>query len=118
MKCPYCKKEAVWTDNSAVYGRSYGNSTMIWICVPCNAYVGCHKNTKEPLGTIANAYLRGLRRDCHRVFDPIWKSGRMTRKDAYDYYSKKYNRDFHIATMDEEQCKVFLKTEKIVDIKR
>lgn len=69
--CPYCGDEAVLTDSKEVYGRSYGN---IWICRPCDAYVGVHNDGKnQPFGRLANKELREWRKKAHAVFDPRWK---------------------------------------------
>jgi uncharacterized protein YlaI len=61
MECRYCNKQAEWVDNATVYGKRYGKSYMMWICRPCDARVGCHNNTKEPLGILANAELRKIK---------------------------------------------------------
>lgn len=89
MKCPYCKKEARWCENGERYGRNYGKSYMCYWCKDCDSYVGYHNNTKQPLGTMANYELRELRKEAHRLFDPLWKSGTMTRKSAYKYLEEK-----------------------------
>lgn len=68
--CSYCMKEAELVDSKEIYGRSYG---LIYLCRPCDAYVGVHKETNKPLGTLANEELREWRKDVHAVFDPLWK---------------------------------------------
>ena len=48
--CPYCGAVSILTDSKVVYGKSYG---MIYLCrnyPKCDAYVGVHKRTNEPLG--------------------------------------------------------------------
>ena len=57
--CNYCGKPAEYVDSTVVYGSSYG---MIYYCKPCNAWVGVHKGSGAPLGTLANAELRAYRR--------------------------------------------------------
>ena len=57
MICPYCQKEAPWISNEEVYGKRYGKSYMCYYCKDCDAYVGCHDNTKRALGTMANQEL-------------------------------------------------------------
>ena len=86
VPCPYCGDEAKLKDSSIVYGKSYGK---IWICEPCNAYVGVHKNspTFKPLGTLADAPTREWRKKAHAAFDPLWKGGKMTRDEAYQWLS-------------------------------
>lgn len=68
--CPYCKRTAVLVDSEIIYRRSYG---MIWTCDNCDAYVGCHKGTIKPLGTLANFALRWKRILTHQMFDALWK---------------------------------------------
>lgn len=104
--CPYCGCPAVLTDSAVVYGTSYG---MIWDCRPCDAYVGVHKNSLHhwPLGTLANRELREWRKRAHRVFDPLWKSGRMKCREAYGIMREMMNldeEDAHIAMFTVEQC--------------
>lgn len=109
MICPYCKKEAPCVDSSIIYGRSYGN---VYLCEDCDAYVGCHKGTKKPLGTLANRELREWRKKAHAEFDPLWKGGRMKRSQAYAWLKKSLNseKDIHIGESDIELC------QKIVEL--
>ncbi len=88
MKPPFCQydgAEGQLVDSAVVYhGRSYG---MIWKCPTpgCDAYVGTHKGSKDhaPLGRMVNAAGREAKKKAHAAFDPLWKSGRMKRGDAY-----------------------------------
>lgn len=88
------------------YGRDYG--AHVYSCTGCGAYVGTHKGTKHPLGTLATKELRELRKQAHAVFDPYWKGKHMSRKTAY-----RRLQDFmgtpkeltHIAMFDEDQCR-------------
>lgn len=106
--CPYCGAAAVLRDSIVIYRvRSYG---MIWICFPCNAYVGCHKNSKDhaPLGRLANAELREWKMKAHAVFDPLWKTGTMKRKEAYKHLAGLLGispGDTHIGMFDVDMCK-------------
>lgn len=108
LTCPYCGKEAQWVDNVKIYGKRYGKSYMMWWCKPCDALVGCHQNTRKPLGTLANKELRGLRIKAHAVFDPLWKSGNMTRDDAYHLLKEKTGKWLHIGEADVEDCKLII----------
>lgn len=71
--CPYCRSTAVLTDSARIYnGRSYG---PVWVCAQypeCDAYVGCHPGTNEPLGRLANRTLRDAKQRAHACFDPLW----------------------------------------------
>lgn len=64
---------------------------MMWICKPCDAYVGCHKGTPDALGRLANKELRVLKMEAHKYFDLIWKNKNLTRSDAYKWLSEKLN---------------------------
>lgn len=103
--CPYCKEEASWVDNSAIYGRNYGKSYKCYYCKPCDAYVGCHQNTRRPLGTMANRELREWRKKTHAMIDPIWKVGMISRYRLYEKLSQLMDRDFHVGESDMETCK-------------
>ena len=106
VTCHYCHKPAKCEDSAVVYGRSYG---WIWICrcLPKWSYVGCHGKTKRPLGTLANHSTRAARRQAHNAFDPIWKRGAITRKEAYIWLAGilgKSEEQSHIARSPTEQC--------------
>lgn len=71
--CPYCGNPSVFMASSApVYGgRDFG---PIYNCSPCDARVGCHKQSLLPLGRLANAELRKAKQAVHGAFDPLWKN--------------------------------------------
>lgn len=104
--CDYCDRPTQFVDSSIVYhGKSYG---MIYYCALCNAYVGVHKGTDQPLGRLANADLRFWKKTAHAEFDPLWKSKRMTRSQAYSWLSSKMGLPpelTHIGMFDVSQCK-------------
>ena len=104
--CPYCNEKAVLVDSAIVYGRSYG---VIWRCPQtCDAYVGVHKGSNAPLGTLANAELRAWRRKAHAAFDPLWQSGEMGRQEAYWWLCEQMGlakSQAHIAMFGVEQCR-------------
>jgi len=105
MKCPYCNSDAEWIPNEMVYGRRYGTSYMCYYCKPCDAYVGCHNNTREPLGTMANKELREWRHKAHLVFDPLWQKWGLKRDEAYKILDTFFKREIHIGSADIETCK-------------
>ena len=105
MNCPYCKKETVWVENKEVYGKNYGKSFMIWLCKPCDAYVGTHKNSREPLGTLANKELRGWRKKAHEAIDGYWKELDYTRKEVYQKLKEHFGYEIHIGEADIALCK-------------
>lgn len=102
--CPYCNKPAKWCDNKEVYGKRYGKSYMCYYCKDCGAWVGCHQNTRKPLGTMANRELRIWRMKAHSALDPLWKSGEMTRHKAYKLIDNK-----HIGESNIDGCKEIIR---------
>lgn len=111
MKCPYCGKTVLLKDASFIYHNNKSkNWGKIWVCSDyphCDAYVGCHKGTSIPLGRLANARLRTLKSEAHRQFDPIWKSGLMSRKEAYRWLADMLKipcEECHIGMFDVKEC--------------
>lgn len=118
--CPYCKSKSEYVDSSVIYGKSYG---MIYLCRPCDAYVGVHKGTSDALGRMANRGLRELKKEAHSYFDVIWKEGHFKRKDAYRWLSvrlgipKPYT---HIGYFSEKTLKevIYLSKQFLNDMRR
>lgn len=67
--CDYCGRPA------KLVTKTYVGYPVrrLWMCAACDAWVGCFPRSDVPLGTLANAELRGLRQEAHRVFDALWK---------------------------------------------
>lgn len=110
--CRYCGGEVVFTSNSEIYGKEYGNGKC-FLCRKCRAFVGVHTETLTPLGTLANDELRKWRKKAHSEFDKLWKgkTRKMTRYNAYSWLSDKMklSRDeTHIALFEIEQCQKVL----------
>jgi len=102
--CPYCAEPSVFVDSKRIYGVSHG---MIYLCIPCNAYVGVHKNSKKALGRLADKELRSWKMKAHKNFDKLWRSKKMSRKVAYKWFSEKMGIDpefAHIGMLDVDQC--------------
>ena len=112
--CRYCGNEVVFVSNSEVYGKEYFGG-KIYLCRNCTAYVGTHKGTDIPLGTLANEELRKARNLAHMYFDKLWrgKTRQDTRYNMYGWLAKKMNlprEETHIAMFEKEQC------EKVVEL--
>jgi len=102
FNCPDCPGTLTLRTDSA--GR------LAYLCTRkgCRGRLGAHQESGEPLGTPADARTRGLRKDAHEVFDRIWKTGKMKRKEAYAWLRKKLELDpdkGHISMFNAEQCK-------------
>lgn len=109
MICPYCKKEAIWCENKEVYGKNIGRSYMMYLCKPCDARVGCHNNTRQALGTMADKELREWRRTAHLHLDRLWKDGIFTRKKVYQILKDVFHKEVHIGESNIEMCKEIIK---------
>jgi len=116
MTCNHCGKEAEWVENKEVYGRNYGDSYMIWLCRPCDAYVGCHQNTKTPKGKmLAKKDLREARKRAHLVIDPLWQSHKYKRKTVYIRLKEAFGREIHVGeTETVEECEDIIKTAELI----
>jgi hypothetical protein len=114
--CNHCGKEAVWVENKEIYGRNYGDSYMVWWCKPCDAFVGCHKNTRVPKGRfLAKRELREARKLAHSIIDPLWKSGRYSRNKVYMELARAFKRQVHVGdTETPEECHEIIKTAKLI----
>jgi hypothetical protein len=88
--CPYCNGASHLTDSAVIYGRSYG---PIYLCEPCDAYVGCHKGTTTPLGRLADAELRKWKKLAHAAFDPTWERVIQAAIDTHGYAPKGIKHD-------------------------
>lgn len=113
-ECPYCGKPTEYVSDSEVYSRSYGG--MIYLCRPCDAYVGCHKpRPTESLGRLANKELREAKIEAHYWFDQLWRkkmekgaSKGKARAKAYKWLAEQLDigpKQCHIGYMDVEDCK-------------
>ena len=81
--CSFCESPVIYTSNSTIYGREYGNG-RVYKCTKCDAYVGVHNRTNIPLGRLSNREMRELKKECHALFDPVWKTNKnIKREHAY-----------------------------------
>ena len=123
--CPYCGRAAVLVGGLVIYAfRQDLRHKRFWYCGPCGAWVGCHPAADAegrggvgdgtvPLGRLANAELRALKRQAHAVFDPLWRSGHMKRKNAYAWLASQLgieSADCHIGWMNATDC------QRVIDI--
>ena len=109
--CGYCGSVAEFLkDSSSIYrGKNYG---PVYVCHPCEARVGCHDGTENPLGTLANHRTRALRMQAHAAFDPLWMrevtsgvSKGKARRASYAWLAEMMGEDaVHISQMDEDDC--------------
>lgn len=107
--CDNCRSLQVeLITNDKIYGRQYGKWPFVYRCNSCNATVGCHPNTYIPLGLMADKATRLLRKDAHTAFDPLWRSGLMSRSRAYQWLAEQLQIDVgacHISWLSKRQLK-------------
>lgn len=107
--CPYCQGPVDLVENKVIYGKNYG-WPWVYMCRDrvCDSFVGTHKDTRIPKGTLANNVLRNARKTAHSAFDAIWQNDHMTRGEAYKWLAEKLDIDryrCHIAWFDLSYCK-------------
>jgi len=108
-KCPTCNKPSKLVTGDVIYPhRPDLSNKYFYLCKKHNSYVGCHPDSKDALGNLADAATRELRSRVHKMFDPLWKDKHFkSRKVAYEWfaYSLKIKRQkCHVAMFDEVQC--------------
>ena len=72
-------------------------SKTFYACTQCGNYVGTHRDSGKPLGSIPTRELRQARSRLHRVIDPLWKERGLKRRDIYARISQHIGREFHSA---------------------
>jgi hypothetical protein len=107
--CPYCNAKAALVTGKELYPfRADLHDKKFYRCSPCQAHVGCHPGTLNPLGRLANAELRRAKMAAHEAFDPLWKSGQRKRASAYAWLAERLGidkKDCHIGLMDIDMCR-------------
>lgn len=108
--CTGCEKEvrARLTDGAERYPHRPDLAELpFWKCDTCGGYVGCHHKTSKPtrpLGVIATPEILNARKKIHALLDPLWKSGKIKRGQAYAHVSKRLGYTYHngdIRSLDE-----------------
>ncbi len=90
------------TDGREVYPHLPGLFEIpFWKCDDCGNHVGCHHKTKNrtaPLGCIPTPEIKKARQDLHRLIDPLWRSGKISRRRLYAQIVEGFGRDnYHTA---------------------
>lgn len=93
--------DARLTDGGEIYPhRADLRSLPFWKCDACGNFVGCHHKTENrtaPLGCIPTPELKVARQHLHAIIDPIWQSGKMTRRKVYEEISRQVGWNYHTA---------------------
>lgn len=110
IHCPYCRAKATLHPASYVFGDTARPGSLLYVCdryPACNAYVGAHRKTKLPMGSLADGDLRHKRIEAHKAFDWMWRSGLMTKAQAYRWMQAKLGipaSQAHIAKFSYYMC--------------
>ena len=110
IHCPNCGAKATLHPASFVYGNDCGTYKYLYVCdryPACNSYVAAHRTTRLPLGSLADGDLRHKRIQAHRAFDRLWRSGLMTKKEAYQWVQTEFGlheEQAHIAQFGAYMC--------------
>lgn len=110
VKCPYCGAQAMLRPSSVVYGDKARSGEHLYVCPRypvCDSYVGAHKKSLIPMGTLANGNLRNKRIRAHQSFDRLWKCDIMEKWQAYQWIQAKFglsSEQAHIAKFSEYMC--------------
>jgi len=108
IKC-HCGAHAQKRPASVVHGDK-ANGEYLYVCSrypACDSYVGVHKKSLKPLGTLAGRELRGKRIEAHKYFNRLWESGIMKKWQAYKWMEGKFglnSQQAHIAEFSEYMC--------------
>ena len=119
VECPYCGREAANVGGRLLYPYRHDlYEKRFWHCKKCQAWVGCHAGGVKPLGRLANAALRVAKQRAHAALDPLWKSGRMDRREAYGKLASRMKlsgAECHIGMFDIADCERVVSIAKALD---
>ena len=83
LYCPYCGRQAVLRPATYVYGeRNLDPENYLYVCggyPACDSYIGVHKKSLRPMGTLADGNLRHKRIEAHRALNEVINAGVMTK---------------------------------------
>lgn len=108
-ECRYCGGPVKLVNNSVLYRKPFGKWPYMYLCVPCDAYVGLHPGTDIPLGTLANKALRDVRKEHKATFYELIERLGIDRTEAYERLAEKMkipHADCHFGWFDIEQCEL------------
>lgn len=117
LRCPYCGSTAVLRSADGIY-HDNSRDTKLYVCrnyPQCDSYVRVHPGTNRPVGTMANKELRALRAEAHRYFDQFYKSGLMSKEDAYSWLADLLCAplsEAHIGYLGEYYCREVIEESK------
>ena len=94
-----------------VYGkRNLNPDNYLYVCSGypfCDSYIGVHKKSMRPMGTLANGDLRHKRIEAHRALNKVVQTGIMTKHGVYIWLQNRLclrEKDMHIGMFSEYRC--------------
>lgn len=106
VKCPECGSPMVLRETSK-FKHKNGEGRKFYGCSnfpTCTATHGAHPDGR-PLGIPGNTETKKARIAAHEVFDELWKSGEMSRKQAYRWLAEQMGvEEVHFGEFSKEQC--------------
>lgn len=118
IPCPYCKGFASLQDSTVIHKNSSGKMYICNAYPGCDSYVGAHKESLKPFGTLADKDLRQWRITTHEEFDLLWSeynNRKRARSIEYSKLSKHLGiqkEDCHIGYFDILTCKEVIEYSK------
>lgn len=113
--CLHCESTCRLTTGAEVYPpRQDLHEKFFYICDHCDARVGCHELTKNPLGHAANKATRDARSKLHKLMlDPLWKKvpepdQKVVRRGVYKFLARALGidpKDCHTGMFTIERCR-------------
>ena len=123
LKC-HCGRTAVLRSAEGIC-KAHRPGAMVYVCPDypaCDSYVMAHPDTLEPMGSLAGPKLRRLRYEAHRAFDQLYKTGLMSKQEAYRWLSYIVQAPMahaHIGHLGEYYCEVVIReSQKLIAQKR
>lgn len=108
--CGECGSRAELVTGEVLYPhRPDLKRKRFWRCTGClDSHVGCHPGSKIPLGAPSRGPLRRAKMEAHAAFDPIWRTGEMSRSAAYAWLANELGIPrvkTHIGYFDLKTCR-------------
>lgn len=111
ITCPYCGAPAIYRPASMVHGsNTCQKGTHLYVCSrwpDCNSYVTAHKNSLQPMGSLANKSLRYKRIQAHQALEELRQNRHMETWAVYVWLQMKLKLPpdkAHIGMFSEEMC--------------
>jgi len=106
-ECHYCGSMVILIETKKLLLLDEETSERVYLCSGCGARVGVHKDTKIPLGMLADGATRRARIAAHKAFDGLWMRGYFGRFKGYAWLAARLGIDHaicHIGWMDADLC--------------